>query len=327
MVSHGVTPTPEHYAVWLAYHAGTRPDLRAAIDKVLNNGRSLDDHLCSRLHEEHLAEMGLSERVLRAGENFAAEMHDVVEGLKSAKARTNAYGAQLQQARRDLASAADPRTMQGVVEGLVHATGEMADQSRVLEERLNATNREVQSLRDQLQKVQVEASTDALTGVANRKVFETKLAEMARASDVTGQPMALIMADIDLFKQVNDTWGHQTGDQVIRFVATVMQRHATGDALVARLGGEEFALLAPCDTAKARAIAESIRTTVEGKRLVRRSSNEDLGRITVSLGFAVRERRENADSLIERTDAALYASKRGGRNRATLADRPRVAAA
>lgn len=313
---HGCAPTPAAYELFLAFHAGIDPALRAEIERLVNTGASLSDHLLNSLHDRFLGSSDISGQVLKAGGQIAREINDVMAGLETAEARTRAYGEQLEAARSELGgSTEDTHHLRGLVDSLVGATGEMARQSRELEDQLSRTVREVETLRSELEKVQVEASTDALTGVANRKVFEARLGELATAQDGSGSTVSLVMADIDLFKQINDTWGHQTGDQVIRFVAAILQRHAPPGALVARLGGEEFAVLAPgLDAEGAQAMAELIRTSVETKKLIRRSSNEELGRITISLGVAQRQPGETREGLIERADSALYASKRGGRN-------------
>ena len=167
----------------------------------------------------------------------------------------------------------------------------------------------------------VRAPEDLTQRVANRKAFESKLDELGKEADAGGPPVSIVLCDIDFFKRVNDSFGHQTGDQVIRFVATVMTRAAPQDAMVARLGGEEFAILmAGYDLRAVGTLAERVRKTVETKRLVRRASNEDLGQITVSLGYAMREGGEGGADFVDRADAALYASKRGGRNRSTAAN-------
>jgi diguanylate cyclase len=135
--------------------------------------------------------------------------------------------------------------------------------------------------------------------------------------------LSVILCDIDFFKRVNDTFGHQTGDQVIRFIASVMDNSKPTGGLVARIGGEEFAMLAPkTNLEQAAVIAEKIRLVVKGKRLVRRSTNIDLGEITVSLGVAERHLKEQTASVLERADEALYASKRTGRNKVTPSEGP-----
>lgn len=324
METHGVTPTPANYEVWLAYHGGGHPDLKVEMERHMLAGRQIDDVLCEALYLTHFADLALSHRVAQAGGRIASEINGVMRDLKSVGARTEAYGSRLQHARTQLSKTNAGADVRHVIDSLSDATSEMANQSQDLQNKLLEASREVSVLREQLEQVRVEATTDSLTGVANRKAFETHLSELAKAADAGGGPLSMIMCDIDFFKRVNDSFGHLTGDQVIRFVATVMQRAAPDGAVVARLGGEEFVLLCPrIDANGACALAERIRMAVENKRLVRRASNEDLGQITVSLGVAERLSKEEPVMFLERADAALYASKRGGRNRATLA--PHVA--
>jgi diguanylate cyclase len=138
----------------------------------------------------------------------------------------------------------------------------------------------------------------------------------------------LAVLDIDHFKNFNDSWGHQTGDQVIRFVASVIGRVGAPPRFAARYGGEEFAMIFARETAaQVERTLHDIREEVASRRLKRRSTNEDLGAVTLSAGFAERRPAETPSALMERADAALYESKRSGRNRVTSAERKKVAAA
>ena len=133
--------------------------------------------------------------------------------------------------------------------------------------------------------------------------------------------MTLVVIDIDHFKRFNDTWGHQTGDQVIRYVASVLQRLGAAPRMAARYGGEEFALVLPGDVAAmATRMVDAMRREIGSRNLKRRSTNEDLGAVTVSAGVAELHRGEAAAALLARADRALYTSKRTGRNRVTNAD-------
>jgi diguanylate cyclase len=319
MAEHSITPTPENYAVWLCFVTRSKAELRAEMDALLAEARPINDGVCDELYVKHFEDVSVGSRVLKAGGKIAAEMQDVVRGLKDVGEHTKAYGAQLQVAQDELARSGDRGSAIDVVASLVGATTDMANKSNALEAQLRDSGREIEVLREQLEQVKVEASTDALTGIANRKEFEAQFAELSAKADAGGGPLSLVVCDIDFFKRVNDTFGHQTGDQVIRFVASVMDRAKPEGGMVARIGGEEFALLAPNTTRKAALdIAEKIRVAVESKRLVRRSSNIDLGQITVSLGVAQRQLYEKTTTHAERADNALYASKRAGRNRVTL---------
>jgi diguanylate cyclase (GGDEF)-like protein len=155
------------------------------------------------------------------------------------------------------------------------------------------------------------AATDDLTQLANRRKFSESLRlELAR-SRRSGAPLALILADIDHLKQVNDTHGHPAGDAAIRHVAETLQRGRRETDLAARLGGEEFALLLPgTDRNGAQRAAERIRAELAG------SPVPVVGRVTVSLGGAIfPEDGENERELVARADERLYAAKSGGRNR------------
>ena len=319
MAERSITPTPENYAVWLCYLTQANAELTVAIDALIKSERPIDDRICDELYVAYFEDVTVGSRMLKAGGKIAAEMKDVVQGLKDAGEQTKAYGEHLQVAQNELSKNEDRAATRQVVASLVGATNEMAHKSSTMELRLIESGREIEVLREQLEQVKAEASTDTLTGVANRKEFESQLAELSIKADAGGGPLSLIMCDIDMFKRVNDTFGHQTGDQVIRFVASVMDRCKPADSIVARIGGEEFAMLAPNTGRKAAlAIAEKVRIAVESKRLVRRSTNIDLGKITVSLGVAQRQMFETTSAQVARADAALYASKRTGRNKVTL---------
>jgi diguanylate cyclase len=125
-----------------------------------------------------------------------------------------------------------------------------------------------------------------------------------------------MMIDVDHFKQFNDTWGHLTGDQVLRLVAMSIKGAVRPTDTAARFGGEEFAVILPASSLKSGVlVAERIRQTVMGRELVKRSSGEALGRLTVSIGIASYIRGDTAAMLVERADKCLLEAKRSGRNR------------
>ena len=131
-----------------------------------------------------------------------------------------------------------------------------------------------------------------------------------------GTSFCLMLLDIDHFKRFNDTWGHQTGDQVLRLVAMTLKSNIKGKDLAARYGGEEFAAILPeTDLEGAVIVADNIRKAVQAKELLKRSTNEKLGRITASFGVAMYKPGDSPSSLIERADRCLYAAKHAGRNR------------
>jgi len=157
--------------------------------------------------------------------------------------------------------------------------------------------------------------TDGLTGLHNRKAFDKQIRDWVEDASITGNNLCLLMLDIDHFKHFNDTYGHQTGDQVLRLVARTLTDGIKGRDFASRFGGEEFALLfQETPLSAAIRVADSLRHAVEGKEVVNRNSHKSLGRITLSGGVAQYIKGESLAKFIERADDALYAAKNSGRN-------------
>jgi diguanylate cyclase (GGDEF)-like protein len=155
------------------------------------------------------------------------------------------------------------------------------------------------------------AATDPLTGVANRTRFEALLLDEQQWHDRSpAMPFSVLLFDIDHFKQINDTWGHNRGDIVLKSIAQHAQRYLRQTDVLARWGGEEFAVLLPqTDLAAARGIAERICTSLAYTEF------EQVGCVTASFGVAVHQAGESGAALLGRADDALYRAKRNGRNR------------
>ena len=253
-----------------------------------------------------------------AGEKIARDLSHVVSFLKEAEEKSGDYGRTLESVATDLNRGLGQDQIRQIVSSLAAATLDMANHNQTLNERLQSSTREIETLRTSLETVRVESLTDSLTGLANRRMFDETLRMRIEEARAQRTELSLLLCDIDHFKRFNDTWGHHTGDQILRFLASAMQGHARPDFLVARYGGEEFAVIMPRMTARvAQQTAEALREAIQAKRLRRRSTNEDLGQVTVSIGIARLQSGDTPQGLIERADACLYASKRNGRNQTT----------
>jgi diguanylate cyclase len=328
MEHHKVWPTAVNYELWLNYAADPKGRIGLALDRMINDGTLITEAVTDALAASYLPRLRINDQIRDAGDQLSRELGSVSGAIENAKHFNEAYGEMLTKACENLAAGPDPTSLQDLVEGLSEATRKARRQNIMLSDHLRDSTLEVSRMKEHLEIVRRDSMTDALTSLANRKCFEEQLVTACDEAERTGGLVTLALLDIDHFKRFNDTWGHQTGDQVLRYVASIIGRQASPPRLAARYGGEEFALLAPAEGGDRLAVAlEIIREGVAGRRLKRRSTDEELGAVTVSAGYAQRRPGEGTASLIERADAALYASKRGGRNQVTNADAPATRAA
>jgi diguanylate cyclase len=231
-------------------------------------------------------------------------------------ATANAYSGTLQSATGDLSKDLDADALKLMARRLLTETRRMQDANHQLEQKLQASREDIQHLQRDLDDVRRDAMLDPLTKIFNRKHFDDgMLRAFAEAKGGTA-PLSLMLLDIDHFKRFNDTWGHQTGDQVLRLVAMTLKSNIKGRDIAARYGGEEFAAILPeTDLEGAVILADNIRKAIQAKELLKRSTNEKLGRITASFGVAAYRKGDTPSSLIERADRCLYAAKHAGRNK------------
>ena len=184
-------------------------------------------------------------------------------------------------------------------------------------QRIRELERSTQAMEASLRHEQALASTDPLTGVANRLVFEQHIAEACLRATRSGAMSSLLVLDIDRFKQINDSFGHAAGDRALRIVAEQLRAGLRSDDLLARYGGEEFVvILAGVGAEAALRAAESLRRRIESLGF---HGQQRPVRITLSCGVTVLRPDDTPESAFERADGALYKAKRGGRNRCELA--------
>jgi diguanylate cyclase len=241
---------------------------------------------------------------------------DVGQSTQTADARASAYVASLSRIGQQLEDGVADPALLGTVRSLIDSTGEMRESVSTLRAQLNDSTQRIEELQQALTEARHQALVDPLTGLANRRGFDTALEAML-TGEAARRPgnTCLLMIDIDHFKRINDTHGHLVGDKVIRSVARALKDSVKGKDMVARVGGEEFSVLLP-DTPidGARALAEQLRTTIERGRIRRTDTQATIATVTVSIGVSAYRTEESSEEFISRADKALYAAKNSGRN-------------
>ncbi|MDX2156746.1 MAG: GGDEF domain-containing protein [Hyphomicrobiaceae bacterium] len=309
-----IPPYPHFYELLYTYAAGVNPALNARINAILSAGEASVE-MAERLYNEFVKSQDANERLTGVSERMSHRIEAMHDAIDTAMATANAYSATLQTANGDLTVEVPASRLKQMATTLLSETRRMQDANLTLEKTLEASRAEIANLQRDLDDVRREALLDPLTKVHNRKAFDDGLLRAVAHAVDTGRPLCLMLIDIDFFKRFNDTWGHQTGDQVLRLVAMTVKSNIKGKDLAARYGGEEFgAILPDTDLHGALHLADTIRRAIQAKELLKRSTNEKLGRVTASFGVALLRHDDSPSSLIERADRCLYAAKRAGRN-------------
>src|SRR4051794_1370490 len=318
MQQHGVPQTPSNFSVWYAYHAGQNPDLTRTIEVLVSNNCPIDDQTLDDLYEKYfrspIADMVLCDTSLRARETLKTVL-DLVEQVKS---DANGIGVAINDISAQLHS--NVRGLAKLIDSLVEETGKVAGRSERLGLDLQRSADKIGALERTLQDARREATTDGLTGIANRRYFDMSLQTMSGDAMNSGEDLSLLLVDIDHFKKVNDTWGHAAGDEMLQLVAATLTQTVKGQDCAARYGGEEFAVILPgTSLAAAVKVGDNIRTAIGRRLFVPRGAEHDVCSVTVSVGVGCYDPGEPLTKWVQRTDTALYEAKRSGRNRVVAA--------
>jgi diguanylate cyclase len=309
-------PTPQVFHVFYAYISDEIAELSQIIRVLVRNTQDLNEETVYRLYHKYFG-IGAFNKELSAGvEGLQAAVERVEDAVDEVLRETEGFcsnlGTAAQRLGEDDISIEEARDLTLT---LADDTNRTRDKCVDFKGSLAEYNHEVRRVRNELELVRRDALTDTLTGIANRKHFDSALREAVTQSMETGEDLTLLMIDIDRFKHFNDNYGHRAGDGVLKEVARVLVNSTKGADTVARYGGEEFSVILP-DTSleNARKLAEKLRANVSNRRIRSKKTGEDFGQLTVSIGLTCLKLGENILEFVDRADEALYQAKQAGRN-------------
>ncbi|VAW74303.1 hypothetical protein MNBD_GAMMA15-2599 [hydrothermal vent metagenome] len=309
---------PVNYALWYEYQLGRCEELVNALDEIQSGKQAYEPDQAKALFLRYVATPGV-EALERIEIEVCRLLADVVQIVIDTGLDLGKYSNLLQSCSSRLESVDDLRSIRNLVTTLKTDTSDMADASRLSAGALKERADEIDVLRAELDRVRQEAIKDPLTGLANRRAFDERLADSLDDSLQQLKKICLLMVDIDHFKQINDKHGHQIGDKILQYVASVLKKNFKGKDLVARFGGDEFAVIVEnAPIAGVKRVAETICEQIHESTLKRTDTGEPLGTVTVSIGCDCLKPDDKPADVVKRADKALYDAKQNGRNRVEL---------
>ena len=314
---HGAAYHPISYALWYEYNAGINPPLKARIDALQAEGRTIDDPLAYELYREYILD-AWSSRSLSVNHQLEGLVSNFEQSAERACADAEQFSQSWGEFQQKLVEA--PRALrEEVAADLVTSGLRMRGTVNELRTELQASVDETRRLREELHRLHSEVLTDPLTGLSNRRGLDPAFAEIHRQAVETGGTCSAILIDVDHFKRLNDSFGHLFGDVVLKNVASALRRRARSEDVVARLGGEEFLIVLPdAGTETAKELAEDMRTTIERGELRHRGSTDVIAKVTISAGVTGMRAQDSPGNMIARADSAMYRAKSRGRNQVAV---------
>ncbi len=316
MQRRAIKPTPNNFMIWYVFASGQMPDLNKAINDLDSTHQDFTEVCNAGLFERFLSTADEEAAVAEVTGKLANQVKTMLGNISSAQGDVDDYAGALAEAATSLDSLKGAEDAKAAIAEALETTQEMIKKNHALEVQLQTSTEEIERLREDMESLRQEAYTDSLTGIGNRKKFDQALRLGAIMAMESGEPLCLLMIDIDHFKNFNDVHGHQIGDRVLRLLAATLSENVKGQDTPARYGGEEFAIVLPRTELKdAITLAENIRTAISSKSVRNRRSGEDLGKITISIGVSSFAFGEPIGVFVSRADQALYHAKNCGRDR------------
>lgn len=315
---HKIPASPLNYQTAYEFAAASNAALKQALEEHLDQTGELSEKTLMELHKRHVAQDD------SALESVRQELKKIIINIQNEYDNSNEnlsdYLDSLNSFSSILSGNEDWSSLAAETQKVMENTLSAEQSQRNFESQISGMMQEMDTLREQLEQVREESLTDALTGLANRKAFDQMLDSVVQNNTDEQSPFCLVIADIDHFKNFNDTYGHLVGDKVLRYVGKTITSCIKGKDMAARFGGEEFILILPdTEITGAEIVADQVRQAISKSNLIDHRNNEEYGKITISLGIAQFKQGEQPEELLNRADQALYQAKDNGRNRVEMA--------
>ncbi len=320
LAKRGIPATPKNYRIFYDYLLYTNPSLNKTINELLDNNARFYSQLSGSLYDHFYSNEALDMQakvINKAAMDFMAVSSSMEQSLEHAISQTSRYKKVLNDSSKQMAAITSTDQLQSFLEDLLNETDQALTQNDAFSNRINEANNIIASLKEELKNQTTLAKVDELTKLYNRRHLNLEAPRMINHALETGLPLSVIMFDLDNFKRLNDTWGHNYGDKVLVICADTIKKSARSSDLPVRFGGEEFLLLCSgLDLMAAARVAERIRLAIANTEITVRGNPLT---VTISAGVAQYIVGDLLTDMIDRADKALYKAKSEGRNRVRVA--------
>jgi diguanylate cyclase len=334
MGKRGIPVTPKNYRLFYDYITFANPEINKFLNSLMEKDVRFSDQLTNGLYAVFYADEGAElaakfNALKTAASTFLSVSDNMSESLKQASDQNVQFQAVLTNTSRQMVESPHADEFQGYLADLLTETDHTLAAANALSDRLREANEIIDSLQENLKVQTALTKVDELTKLSNRRHLNLDGPRFIREAQESGRPLSAIIFDLDLFKRVNDSWGHASGDKVLVICANIIKSAARQSDLAVRLGGEEFLLLCSnLDLATAAKVADRVRQSIASTPVDLQSPAVTVTvTVTVSGGVASYNSEmasfsleEDLSALIARADAALYQAKADGRNRICVAD-------
>lgn len=308
----GMEPHPENYQMAWEYHYGASARFRSEIDQAIEKNGYLTEAMARQITADYLNQWNAVElaKLVSGGDQILRNGSKVIR--KSHKDNRN-YGMALEKELDKIEAPSEYNACHFTA--LVSLTKTMAVKSIEAQRQLQEASETLDGMRNKLADATQKAETDQLTGLPNRWAFEKHLANALLRAREAMEPLSVAFVDVDHFKGINDTHGHDTGDRVLKRIASTLDQLSDNHCHVARHGGEEFVLLFINKSAEeAEIMVDRARLDLCEHDFTNRTSGKKLGQVSFSAGISNLSADGDGRAMLRRADSALYQAKENGRN-------------